>query len=47
MAIAGALILGYLAGAFRERRRVLRYLDRHLDRDADWLRCGIDADEHH
>lgn len=39
-------LVAFQVGVFTEWRRVLRYIDRHLDADADWLRSGI-ADEHH
>lgn len=39
-------LLSFQVGVFTEWRRVLRYLDQHLDRDPDWLRSGIAAEHH-
>lgn len=42
-----SLLVGHAWGCVREWHRVLDYLDRHLDRDADWLRSGIACNDHH
>lgn len=39
-------LVAFQLGVYAEWRRVLRYLDRHLDRDPDWLRSGIAAEHH-
>jgi hypothetical protein len=46
LAIIATGLVSFQVGVFTEWRRVLRYLDAHLDRDADWLRSGIAAEHH-